>query len=154
FYVVPELQGETQEIAKQKCKLASEILNGPCITEDTALCFNAMNGLPGPYIKWFQDSIGHAGINKMLDGFDDRSAYALCTFGYCEGPGHEPIIFEGKTHGKIVPARGPGVFGWDAIFLPDGFDKTFAELDKVTKNSISHRGKALDALKAYFKEKK
>ncbi|KAG2230605.1 hypothetical protein INT48_009595 [Thamnidium elegans] len=151
---LPELQGETQEIAKQKCKLASEILNGPCITEDTALCFNAMNGLPGPYIKWFQDSIGHVGINKMLDGFDDRSAYALCTFGYCEGPGHEPIIFEGKTHGKIVTARGPGVFGWDAIFQPDGFDKTFAELDKVTKNSISHRGKALDALKAYFKEKK
>lgn len=48
--------------------------------------------------KWFQDSIGHVGLNKMLDGFDDRSAYALCTFAYCEGPGHEPIIFEGKTH--------------------------------------------------------
>lgn len=97
--------------------------------------------------KWFQDSIGHVGLNKMLDGFDDRSAYALCTFAYCEGPGHEPIIFEGKTHviwkkggdyakkkkknliythkqGKIVTARGPGVFGWDAIFLPDGFDQT------------------------------
>lgn len=51
--------------------------------------------------KWFQDSIGHAGINKMLDGFDDRSAYALCTFGYCEGPGHEPIIFEGRTNVSV-----------------------------------------------------
>lgn len=48
--------------------------------------------------KWFQDSIGHVGLNKMLDGFDDRSAYALCTFAYCEGPDHEPVIFEGKTH--------------------------------------------------------
>jgi hypothetical protein len=47
--------------------------------------------------KWFQDSIGHVGLNKMLDGFNDRSAYALCTFAYCEGPEHEPIIFEGKT---------------------------------------------------------
>lgn len=48
--------------------------------------------------KWFQDSLGHVGLNKMLDGFDDRSAYALCTIGYCEGPGHEPIIFEGRTN--------------------------------------------------------
>ncbi|CEI96035.1 Putative Acetyl-coenzyme A synthetase [Rhizopus microsporus] len=47
---LPELQGETQEIAKQKSKLAAETLKGPCITEDTALCFNAMNGLPGPYM--------------------------------------------------------------------------------------------------------
>ncbi|KAL9550282.1 hypothetical protein MBANPS3_004806 [Mucor bainieri] len=150
---LPELQGETEEIAKQKSKLAAEILNGPCITEDTALCFNALNGLPGPYIKWFQDSIGHAGINKMLDGFDDRSAYALCTFGYCEGPGHEPIIFEGRTNGKIVAARGPGTFGWDAIFQPDGFEETYAQLDKDIKNTISHRGKALDVLKKYFEDK-
>lgn len=77
----------------------------------------------------------------MLAGFEDKSAVALCTFGYCEGPGHEPIIFEGKTtvsldtfalnhififffQGKIVPARGPGTFGWDAIFQPDGYDQT------------------------------
>ncbi|CEG73047.1 Putative Inosine triphosphate pyrophosphatase [Rhizopus microsporus] len=151
---LPELQGETQEIAKQKSKLAAETLKGPCITEDTALCFNAMNGLPGPYIKWFQNSLGHEGINKMLAGFEDKSAVALCTFGYCEGPGHEPIIFEGKTTGKIVPARGPGTFGWDAIFQPDGYDQTYAELDKEIKNSISHRSKALDELKKYFEHKK
>ncbi|KAG1065832.1 hypothetical protein G6F42_026759 [Rhizopus arrhizus] len=89
----------------------------------------------------------------MLDGFDDRSAYALCTFGYCEGPGHEPIIFEGRTNGKIVAARGPGTFGWDAIFQPDGFDETYAQLDKDIKNGISHRGKALDVLKKYFEDK-
>ncbi|KAG1171299.1 hypothetical protein G6F70_007138 [Rhizopus microsporus] len=151
---LPELQGETQEIAKQKSKLAAETLKGPCITEDTALCFNAMNGLPGPYIKWFQNSLGHDGINKMLAGFEDKSAVALCTFGYCEGPGHEPIIFEGKTTGKIVPARGPNTFGWDAIFQPDGYDQTYAEMDKEIKNSISHRSKALDELKKYFEHKK
>ncbi|KAI8352161.1 inosine triphosphate pyrophosphatase [Choanephora cucurbitarum] len=151
---LPELQGETEEIAKQKCQHAAKILNGPCITEDTALCFNALNGLPGPYIKWFQDGVGHAGLNKMLDGFDDRSAYALCTFAYCEGPDHEPVVFEGRTNGRIVPARGPANFGWDAIFQPDGFDQTYAELDKQIKNSISHRSKALDVLKKFFADQK
>ncbi|CEI97725.1 Putative Inosine triphosphate pyrophosphatase [Rhizopus microsporus] len=90
----------------------------------------------------------------MLAGFEDKSAVALCTFGYCEGPGHEPIIFEGKTTGKIVPARGPNTFGWDAIFQPDGYDQTYAEMDKEIKNSISHRSKALDELKKYFEHKK
>ncbi|KAG1453528.1 hypothetical protein G6F46_009154 [Rhizopus delemar] len=150
---LPELQGETQEIAKQKCKIAAETLNGPCITEDTSLCFNAMNGLPGPYIKWFLSSLGHDGLNKMLAGFDDKSAFALCTFGYCEGPGHEPVIFEGKTPGKIVPSRGPTTFGWDSVFQPDGYEQTYAELDKSIKNSISHRSRALDELKKYFQQK-
>lgn len=48
----------------------------------------------------------------MLSGFPTKDAFALCTFGYCAGPGHEPILFEGKTDGKIVPARGPSNFGW------------------------------------------
>ncbi|KAI8983102.1 inosine triphosphate pyrophosphatase [Pilobolus umbonatus] len=150
---LPELQGSTQDIAKEKCRLAAEKLQSACITEDTGLCFNALNGLPGPYIKWFLESVGHDGLNKMLVGFEDKSAYALCTFGYCAGPGHEPILFEGRTDGKIVQPRGPTTFGWDPIFQPDGFDKTYAELDKTTKNSISHRSRALDALKAYFLQK-
>ncbi|KAL1932801.1 hypothetical protein VTP01DRAFT_8479 [Rhizomucor pusillus] len=150
---LPELQGTTQDIAKQKCRQAAEILNGPCITEDTCLCFDAMNGLPGPYIKWFLESLGHDGLNKMLAGFNNNSAYALCTFAYCEGPGHEPIIFEGKTPGKIVPARGPANFGWDPIFQPDGFEETYAEMSKDVKNTISHRFRALEKLKAYLQSK-
>lgn len=55
---------------------------GPVICEDTSLCFNAMNGLPGVYIKWFLESIGLDGLNKMLIGFDDKTAYAQCIFGY------------------------------------------------------------------------
>ena len=55
--------------------------------------------------------IGHDGLNKMLVGFEDKSAQAVCTFAYCEGPGHEPIIFQGRTSGKIVPPRGPATFG-------------------------------------------
>ncbi|KAG0166040.1 nucleoside triphosphate pyrophosphohydrolase ham1 [Apophysomyces sp. BC1034] len=147
---LPELQGTSQDIAKQKCKLAAETLNGPCITEDTCLCFNAMNGLPGPYIKWFMESLGHDGLNKMLAGFDDKSGYALCTFAYCKGPGHEPIVFEGITPGKIVPPRGSAAFGWDAVFQPDGFDQTYAELPKDVKNTISHRYRALEKVKDYL----
>jgi inosine triphosphate pyrophosphatase len=50
-----------------------------------------------------------------------------------------PMTFVGRTEGRIVPARGPLDFGWDPIFEPSGFDQTYAEMDKVTKNSISHR---------------
>ena len=56
------------------------------------------------------------GLNKMLVGFPDKSATAICTFAYSAGPGSEPILFEGKTEGRIVPARGPSNFGWDPIF--------------------------------------
>ena len=48
-------------------------------------------------------------------------------------------MFVGRTEGRVVPARGGGSFGWDPIFLPDGFDTTFAEMDKQLKNTISHR---------------
>ncbi len=59
--VVPEVQGSTQEVAIAKCRRAAELLGGPCITEDTALCFEALNGLPGPYIKYFLKELGHDG---------------------------------------------------------------------------------------------
>ena len=65
---------------------------------------------------------------------------------------HTPHTHTTHTHtqGTIVPARGPPNFGWDPIFQPDGFDKTYAEMDSSLKNSISHRSKALSALKAHL----
>jgi inosine triphosphate pyrophosphatase len=98
----------------------------------------ALNGLPGPYIKHFMTQIGHEGLNAMLVGFPTKAAEAVCTFAYSAGPGMhlhiifknerlltyitgtEPILFQGKTEGTIVPARGPKVFGWDAVFEPLG----------------------------------
>lgn len=109
------------------------------MVEDTALSFDALNGLPGVYMyafpyhlpscrfrptqltslsKHFMESLGHEALNKMLDGFSDRGAKAICTFSYSAGPGSEPIIFQGITQGKIVMPRGPATFGWDAIFEP------------------------------------
>lgn len=89
------------------------------------------------------------GLHKLLAGFEDKSAYALCIFAYGE-PGKEVKLFTGKTVGRIVEPRGPRDFGLDPCFLPDGFDKTYAELDKEVKNKISHRYKAIDALKKYL----
>ncbi|ORZ31441.1 Maf/Ham1 [Catenaria anguillulae PL171] len=147
---LPEYQGTSQDVSAEKCKLAAKLLNRPVITEDTCLCFNGLNGLPGPYIKWFLESLGHDGLNKMLVGFEDKSGYALCTFAYCEGPDAEPILFEGRTNGQIVAARGPATFGWDPIFQPDGFDETYAEMDAKVKNTISHRYRALAKLQEFL----
>ncbi|KAI9096923.1 inosine triphosphate pyrophosphatase [Phlyctochytrium arcticum] len=147
---LPETQGTRASISADKARHAASILKRPVLTEDTSLCFKAMNDLPGPYIKWFLEGVGHEGLNKMLAGFDDKSAEAVCTMAYCK-PGEEPILFEGKTPGSIVPARGPATFGWDPIFQPDGFDKTYAELDKATKNTISHRFRALEKVMEFLK---
>ncbi|KAH9030106.1 Ham1-like protein [Lactarius pseudohatsudake] len=147
---LPEIQGTTQEIALEKCRRAAEVIGGPVITEDTALCFEAMNGLPGPYIKFFLRELGHEGLNHMLDGFPTRAAWALCTFAYSAGPGTEPVLFEGRTDGRIVPARGPPKFGWDPVFEAEDTGLTYAEMEATQKNAISHRGRALQKLRAYL----
>ncbi|KAI9230766.1 MAG: inosine triphosphate pyrophosphatase-like protein [Piptocephalis tieghemiana] len=147
-----EIQGTAEEVAKDKCRRAAEVLNGPCIVEDTGLIFNAMGHLPGPYIKWFMEALSHDGLNRMLVGFEDKSATATCTFALSNGPGTEPILFQGRTLGEIVQARGPTDFGWDAVFQPKGYDQTYAEMPKVLKNSISHRSKALAMLTQYLKK--
>ena len=83
-------------------------------------------------------------------GFEDKSAYAQCIFAYAASPDVEPLLFVGRTPGRIVAARGPLAFGWDPIFQPDGFEGTYAELEKGVKNSISHRFRALDLLRAHL----
>ncbi|KAF7984747.1 hypothetical protein HWV62_11699 [Athelia sp. TMB] len=147
---IPEVQGSTAEVAIAKCRQAAEMLGGPCITEDTALCFKALNGLPGPYIKYFMKELGHEGLNNLLVGFPTKEAWALCTFAYSAGPGTEPILFEGKTNGKIVPARGSANFGWDAVFEPLETGKTYGEMKIEEKDKISHRYRALAKLREYL----
>ncbi|KAG0616381.1 hypothetical protein M758_5G110400 [Ceratodon purpureus] len=149
-FQVPELQGEPEDISREKARLAAKEIGGPVLVEDTCLCFHALNGLPGPYVKWFLAKTGHEGLNNLLAAYDDKSAYALCVFSLALGPDSEPITFSGRTEGKIVPARGSGNFGWDPIFQPVGYDLTFAEMLKEEKNKISHRRRALDKVKEYF----
>ena len=111
--------------------------------------------LPGPYIKWFLEDLGHDGLNKLLHGFDDTRAYAMTIIGFCAGPGQEVKLFEGRTEGNIVPARGSLDFGWDPLFVPTAEEqgnggKTYAEMTKDEKNAISHRGRAFEKFRAYL----
>ena len=88
----------------------------------------------------------------MVQHFDDHTAYAQCIFAFCEGPQHEPKLFVGRCPGTIVPPQGENMFGWDPVFMPDGFKQTFAEISSEEKNKISHRGRALELVKAYLTE--
>lgn len=151
---MPEIQGSIEDIAKFKCREAARAVGGPVITEDTALCMEALGGLPGPYIKWFVQDVGLAGITQMLAGFpaNKRGAEAVCTFAYAPGPGAEPVLFQGRITGQIVSPRGPHHFGWDPIFQPEHpSGQTFAEMPASVKNGISHRMRALQKLQRHFK---
>ncbi|XP_059242485.1 inosine triphosphate pyrophosphatase [Mustela nigripes] len=148
---LPEYQGEPDEISIQKCQEAARQVQGPVLVEDTCLCFNALGGLPGPYIKWFLEKLKPEGLYQLLAGFDDKSAYALCTFALSTGDPSEPVrLFRGRTSGQIVAPRGCRDFGWDPCFQPDGYEQTYAEIPKAEKNTISHRFRALLELQKYL----
>ncbi|AYV76289.1 MAG: hypothetical protein Terrestrivirus5_111 [Terrestrivirus sp.] len=152
---IPEIQGEPYDIIIEKAKYIANKTQKRILVEDTSLCFNALGSMPGPYVKSFMEKIGSEGLYKMLGSFDDKTCYALCLFAYCE-PDNDPIIFEGKCNGTIVKpyydenGKNPG-FGWDNIFQPDNYDKTFAELYNDVKNKISHRYLALQKLSNFLK---
>lgn len=149
-----EIQGTRSEVAVSKCRQAVEHFKGPVITEDTSLGFSALEGLPGPYIKWFLEAVGHEGLNSMLSGFKDKSATAYCTLCFFDRSRMpEPVIMEGSTRGRVVPPRGPKEFGWDPVFEPEhASGLTYAEMAKEAKNAISHRGKAVRLLQRYLDE--
>lgn len=154
---LPEIQGDPHDIIREKALYASNLLNKSVIVEDTSLCFNALNGMPGPYIKSFYEKIGNEGLVKLLDGYTDKTIYALCLFAYVNKHDKDNVmIFEGRCNGTIVKPTltSKNGFGWDPIFLPDNFDRTFAELDSGTKNMISHRSIALCKLVEYLKNQK
>ncbi|KAJ5983479.1 hypothetical protein N7481_005578 [Penicillium waksmanii] len=138
---LPEIQGTLEEIAIDKCRRAAKIVEGPVIVEDSALEFNAMNKLPGPYIKQFLELLGNDGLNKLLHSYTDKTAEAVCTFAFTTGPSIDPITFQGRLKGQIVSARGPPVFGWEPIFEHEG--ETLAEMAHEKKNGLSHRYQAL-----------
>lgn len=151
-----ELQGETpQEIARAKAITAFTLLKRPVLTEDTSLCFNALGGLPGPYIKWFLTKLGTEGIPKLLAGFEDKTGYASCLFTLCVDE-NTVLYFEGRCPGVIVERRGDKGFGWDAIFEPkeegvvEPGNLTYAEMTSEQKNKISHRSRALKMLTEFL----
>lgn len=148
---LPELQGDPVDIAKEKAALAAKNVNGAVITEDTSLCFSALNDLPGPYIKWFLDKNGLEGLNDMISFSEDKSGYAQTVVAYCAGPGEDVFTFDGRTLGTIVRPRGSLDFGWDPIFQPDeGNGLTYAEMTGEQKDAISHRQRAFAKLRDFL----
>lgn len=145
-----EVQGSIDHVSESKCRRAADVVKGPVLVEDTALCFNALGGLPGPYIKWFLTAIGHQGLNNLIAAYPDKSAEAVCTFAFSAEPSHEPLLFQGRCPGNIVPARGPSDFGWDPIFEYQG--QTFAEMYGAHKNAVSHRARALRKLHEWLRQ--
>ena len=150
-----EIQGTCEEIAKHKAKVAYSLLREPVFIEDTSLSFNALKGLPGPYIKSFLQAIGCDGLYKLLFGFQDKSAIATCIFAYGFSDTEEPLLFRGDCLGEIVSpshSQNQKAFGWDLIFKPNVSEQTFADLEVAIKNRISHRARALEALKKHFEQ--
>lgn len=101
---LPEIQEvDTIAIAKDKALLAAQLAGGPCVVEDTSLKFTALGGMPGPYIKWFQDKLQCQGLYNILAAYDDKSATAVCTLAFCPAPHADPVLFTGECRGTIVP---------------------------------------------------
>jgi len=146
---LPEIQDrDPRKIIEAKLQTAQSQQQGQFICDDTSLCFDCLGGLPGPFIKWFLEELGTQGLYELVSKYDNHSATARCMIGYSNGG--EIQFFEGVARGTIVAPRGETEFGWDPIFLPEGHDKTYAEMDAEEKNKISHRKKALNKLKEFL----
>lgn len=143
---LPELQAATtSEVALHKARAAYAILNRPVIVEDAGLELAGFGGFPGPFIKYWEQLGGLASICKAADGLGDRRVTAVCVLGICDVDG--PRVVEGRIVGTVAAApRGTNGFGWDAIFIPEGHDRTFGEMTAAEKAGLSHRRRAWDAL--------
>lgn len=140
---------KVEDVIEQKAREAYTKLGRPALVEDTGLSIRAWNGLPGALVRWFLKTVGPAGICQMLDPFPDRAASAKTCLGLFDGT--QALVFTGQVEGAIAPfPRGEGGFGWDSIFIPAGWKKTFAEMTPEEKNAVSMRRKAVDQLKTYL----
>lgn len=120
-----EIQADdTSEVAKYSAKWASEKLKCAVLKNDSGLFVEALNGFPGVYTHYVDDTIGEDGLLKLLDGVENRKAYFKEVLAYCEYGG-EPVTFTGITPGTIAKEKN-GSYGWswDFIFIPDGENKT------------------------------
>ncbi|WP_297510145.1 XTP/dITP diphosphatase [Thermococcus sp.] len=147
----PEIQADTlEEVAEYGARWLAKKLDEPFFLDDSGLFIEALKGFPGVYSAYVYRTLGIKGILKLMEGISDRRAYFKSVIAYWDGELH---IFTGRVDGEITTeARGKGGFGFDPIFRPAGFDKTFAEMTTEEKNVISHRGRALKAFASWLRE--
>lgn len=150
---IDEIQSlDPQAVAIAKAKAYFDQVKQPLFIEDLSLTFTHLNTLPGTFIDYFHKSIGNQGLIDLLINASDRSAIAQTTLCYI-APHQEPKVFTGEIKGTISSQiMGDSNFGWDPIFIPKGYNKTFAQMSPEEKNSISMRRLALDKLKTYLLE--
>ncbi len=156
---IPEIQSmELEEIGYKKTQSAMKYQEkiapyDAVLTDDTGIFCQGLNGLPGPFIKWFLDCLGASGFQDLLrDKQTETKAVCLLSLGLTAS--NRIIQFKGEVDGKLVPERGSFGFGWDGVFLPDGKEKTYGEMPLIEKNIISHRTLAVQKLRNWILEEK
>lgn len=149
-YDLPEIQSlDIEEIVQEKVTSALHIHPGPLIVEDTSLAMEALEGLPGPFIKFFLESIGVEQMYEIAQMKEKYKAVATMVLGY-GSKGCDPVVFRGDVSGRIVAPQGSGGFGYDSIFVPDGFTCTNAEMSETEKIASNPRAIAVTKLKKYL----
>jgi XTP/dITP diphosphohydrolase len=142
-----EVQAETlEEVVREAL---TEIPGDNFFIEDAGLFITALNGFPGVYSAYVFKTIGNEGILRLLRGEKNREASFQSVVGLkLKG---EVKLFTGEVRGRIaLEAKGGEGFGYDPIFIPEGYDRTFAENPQL-KQRVSHRKRALEKLSAYLK---
>ena len=139
------------ENAIKKAKEICEISGCASLADDSGICVDALNGEPGIYSARYSGEHGNDEMNnqlilKNLEGKTDRNAHYTCAMALFF-PDGKSITAEGYWHGKVAyEPKGTNGFGYDPLFIPDGFNCTSAELSPEEKNNISHRRNALNLL--------
>ena len=146
---IPETGSTFEENALQKAHFVKKFFGFDCFADDSGLEVEALDGAPGVHSARYATEEGHdsdANNEKLLaelEGKNNRKADFKTVIAFVSDNGDH--CFEGQVNGQIITEkRGNNGFGYDPLFLPDGFDKTFAEMDSDEKNRISHRGRALE----------
>ena len=144
-----EIQANSlKEIAAQKADEAYRRIHKPLIIEDAGLFIDSLNGFPGPFSSYVFKTIGNSGILHLVK--TNRKAKFQSVVAYCDNK-YGVVLFDAKVDGKISKnSRGKG-WGYDPIFIPQGYNKTYAMLSN--KNEISHRYKALKKFANWFVHK-
>lgn len=138
-----------REVVEHKVRQAYEIVKRPVLVEDVSLVLSALGRLPGPFTKWFVESLGLDGCVNLAQKLSDKTAVGLVTYGFYDGKDLQ--FFDGEMRGKIADKpRGGGGFGFDPIFINDGYDKTRAEMIEEEYVESSYRTPAIKKLREYL----
>jgi len=148
-----EARGEKcEEIAKKSAEMCFKRFKTPLFVEDAGLFIPSLNGFPGTYSAWVFKTLGKEGILKLLRGVKDRRAKFISAIAYVDKSGVS--VFTGVSEGRITDKiHGKSGFGYDPIFVPNGWKKTYGESDEA-KIATSHRMKSLVKFAKWFKRKK